>query len=979
MLINSSNTSTTKDSLKHNGVVYFALLLSGLLFSPLSIAAQEEAKQLTRQPYLVQFSMKDGLPSNQVYDIESDASGQLYFATQRGIAQFDGYSFTSYSTQNELAGNVVFGFHRDQQNRLWYYTFENRLGYLKNGSWHHHPGNKVLSEAMSGKVISSIAVDTNNTVWIGYKETSAGMMRLDEQGNISRHFLSKMDSLMVYKPFADQEVWTIGSGSAIQIEQQNGQSIKTNKNIKYFGQLVLFQAEESFRIVADSIVYKLQEQQWVEVYKAEAPLHFYKWDSVAKIEWLGTRNGGLIGLSNEQLAYHLLPDCSIYDVHRDHEGGLWISTATKGVFYWSPDEPYYYPFSDTANYKQMFIHDERLILSQNKEVEEWIPNGNNWQLQTKLELPKIISLHLLDSNLLITTVSHYWVMRLEPHLAIEGEKREGMFYAAASYGTRRYFGYFGWTERDNEWEEVQAKEETFSQRTFSLLPEAERLLIGNSKGIWSFADSAHQQLVSTVDSLVSMRILKICPADSGYLLITSGQGIVWWNGQAIPDQILKHLPTHPFVHRILPISSSSFYLLSSKGLELLQWHNNAWEVSQQPLRAGNLRAWLDMDLRNQSVWLLHPEGLFVHPIQKNVSSIVPGPVEMVSLSSSNGVLPVEGHSYSFPYNENDLRCTFRTISYAYREQLRYKYRINGGPWKPLLQRVLQLANLAPNTYLLEVKVSVENSKEANIEQWTITVHPPIWQSSWFLILVGALLLGLTYLLSSFRQRQRNRVLAAELQRQKAQLQVVQARINPHFLFNVFNSIQLMVVNNTPREASRHLSRFAKLMREVMRYAGEEWITLEQEVEFLKLYLDLENLRLDPPLTYQIRVAPNLTKASVQLPPLLVQVLVENAVWHGIRHLKTPGEIQIDFAETNDQLVCTITDNGIGLLAAHKIQNRFQSSHRSNGLELIKSKLRLLEKQAAKPEGWLSLSLENATANPPQGTTVILTLPHNESH
>ena len=160
-------------------------------------------------------------------------------------------------------------------------------------------------------------------------------------------------------------------------------------------------------------------------------------------------------------------------------------------------------------------------------------------------------------------------------------------------------------------------------------------------------------------------------------------------------------------------------------------------------------------------------------------------------------------------------------------------------------------------------------------------------------------------------------------------------MNPHFLFNALNSIQRFYVEGKTEEANDFLADFGDLLRKILDRSSQPKVSIAEEVEFLKLYLDLEQRRLSKPLNYDIQVSEELKEYEYQIPSLLLQPVVENAIWHGIMKNEKDGEVDIQISNEAEEIKCIVRDNGIGY-RANITQGK--NLHRSKGLELIKERL-----------------------------------------
>jgi LytS/YehU family sensor histidine kinase len=180
---------------------------------------------------------------------------------------------------------------------------------------------------------------------------------------------------------------------------------------------------------------------------------------------------------------------------------------------------------------------------------------------------------------------------------------------------------------------------------------------------------------------------------------------------------------------------------------------------------------------------------------------------------------------------------------------------------------------------------------------------------------------------------------AEKEKILMELKALRAQMNPHFIFNAINSIQNFILDNDQDSAQKHLSRFSKLIRMVFENSGYENIPLDEEIKMLELYLEFEMVRFSSRFRYKITVDDSLDKSHTFIPPLIIQPYVENAVWHGLMHLKDrQGEVIINFERHNNQLKCTVDDNGIG--RAHSMELKKDSVHKSMGLSITAERLEI---------------------------------------
>jgi tetratricopeptide (TPR) repeat protein len=205
------------------------------------------------------------------------------------------------------------------------------------------------------------------------------------------------------------------------------------------------------------------------------------------------------------------------------------------------------------------------------------------------------------------------------------------------------------------------------------------------------------------------------------------------------------------------------------------------------------------------------------------------------------------------------------------------------------------------------------------------------------LLVGALLLVLFSLMmyTIFRQNRLNsekKVLALEQSRLRSQM-------NPHFLFNSLNSIKHFIINNEQKNAVQYLNKFSKLVRKILEASSEKDISLQEELETVNLYMNIENMRFNHEIDFEVVVAPDINPASVKVPSLVLQPFLENALWHGLSSKKGKKTIHLEVTRNEpDYIEIAIRDNGIGREAAEKVKLQKTLNRKSVGIPITRERL-----------------------------------------
>jgi sensor histidine kinase YesM len=220
---------------------------------------------------------------------------------------------------------------------------------------------------------------------------------------------------------------------------------------------------------------------------------------------------------------------------------------------------------------------------------------------------------------------------------------------------------------------------------------------------------------------------------------------------------------------------------------------------------------------------------------------------------------------------------------------------------------------------------------------------------------------------------------AELQHHVTELemQALRAQMNPHFIFNCLNSINRFILKNETEAASNYLTKFSRLIRMALTHSKKNFISLEDELEMLKLYLDMERLRFKDAFEYSIIFKNSIDVGNVFVPPLLLQPFAENAIWHGLMHKDGPGHLEIELRIDKKILTCTITDNGVGRSKADEIKkSKTAEKSKSMGLQITNDRLAMLNMDSEQPA---SFNIEDIIdeEGKPAGTRVILKMNYKD--
>jgi two-component sensor histidine kinase len=385
------------------------------------------------------------------------------------------------------------------------------------------------------------------------------------------------------------------------------------------------------------------------------------------------------------------------------------------------------------------------------------------------------------------------------------------------------------------------------------------------------------------------------------------------------------------------------------------------------------------------------EKVFYLGSKRHLMLFHPGPLPMLqqtptlfidAISTADRVLPGNTDTVELGYANSFAQVSFNAVNFINPEGNRFAYRVvpaADSSWHLLnWQRSVNFNNLAPGQYHIRIKLfSAGDRWPEQVKDLVLLVPPPYWRSQWFLIMI-CLVVALTVLgIYRRRVRQIRQKLSLDTQIAEYEMKALHAQMNPHFIFNSLNSIREMILQNDNRNASRYLTRFAQLIRLNLDHSKQTFITLQQNIDYLESYLEMEQLRFAD-FSYSLETAAAIDRNETRIAPMLIQPLVENAIWHGLRGKEGEKWVHIYFYLNAEELVCEIEDNGIGIRQSLNNKNHSQSMHQSMGIGNIRHRIAVLNE---KYRIGCSLQIEDKRdiqGRADSGTLITLVLPAHEN-
>ncbi|MDB5035841.1 MAG: signal transduction histidine kinase [Chlorobi bacterium] len=931
-------------------------------------------------------SLSDG----SVNTIFEDRAGNLWIGTHgRGLNLFDRVHERFIHVPQPLydrrvgdPGNVT-AICEDPLGNLWVVT-ASTLTRLDAGRehytvYHHNPADP---HSLNSNNVTTVTCDRHGTIWVGTKDHGINRYLPERDGFINdgddpHYSHDRLGSITTLSPDPNGSVWVRGSsatGAKLTVIDGNGGNVED---------------------------YRRSHPELAQL-QPLAPSCLY-WDRDGLL-WIGTWSGGLSLLDRSDLSSfvnspcdpHSLSSNSVFCICADGSGNLWIGTD-HGICKldrrsWSFEHFLY----DPLNSRGLSTSRVRAICEE--------PNGRLWIGTAgggldRLDPGASAFTHYTSVTDDARTLSENTVNTIyrdgDGVIWVGTNHGLNRFNAATSTFTRflnsqgdhRTIGIAGvWSimeDRDrNLWvgtlggglNRLDRRTGTFSHfyhdpaDPSSLVDNNILCLLEDERGIWIGTDVGLDRFDRATGRFTHMldrdpggknhldRVWYLHEDAAGALWIaTSGGGLCMYQPRtgAFTRYTERDGLAHNIVCGILEDGRGNLWISTNKGLSKFDPRTGKFKnygMSDGPYL---LEFHFKTCFRNRSDALFFggTDGVIrFHPDSITDSRYAPNVVltsfrifdQQVRLDSSIG-LKKEVH---LDHGSNFFTIDFASLDLTNSLRNQYKYRLEGfdAGWRETdgSRPYASYTNIPPGRYTLHVMGSncdgIWNGHAATID---IIVEPAYWQTWWFS--TSAALLGCSLLGFGMVARTRSVRRKGFLERKLVESQVtaLRAQMNPHFIFNSLNSILHFVVGHDAESAHIYLSKFSKLIRSTLENSESESITLAEEVDALRFYLDLEMLRFDNRFSYEIIIDPMLDLRDVTIPPLLIQPYAENAIRHGLAWRHDGGLLNIDICRSGDRVICSVTDNGIGRKKSRELNGLRSPDHRSRGMSVTRDRLYVL--------------------------------------
>lgn len=485
------------------------------------------------------------------------------------------------------------------------------------------------------------------------------------------------------------------------------------------------------------------------------------------------------------------------------------------------------------------------------------------------------------------------------------------------------------------------------------------------------------------------------PEQSSAIWIGSAFGLAKINKYRLSDPpafyTVKNSLPNSAVQHILPGENGNLWISTYSGLATFDTKDTTWRsfhVSDGTL-SEHFFPGAGLKLPDGRIWYGGDKGITEIPAAEPRRSQVPAGVLITeikvddvippdlqcALTGSRNVNQIQKLTYD--YTRNTISFSFVAADYADPTQTRLKYKLENvdKDWvelEPGKTGFARYPNLASGQYRFLIQsANSDGFWSRSARMIAIQIIPPFYEEPWFLVLASLAALALVLAIARYRIRQIRTKAELKTRIAENKMSALVAQMNPHFIFNSLQSINSYILQNNRQQASEYLGRFSRLMRMILENSRNSSHPLQNEIEFLHSYLKVETQRFKTPFEYSISIADDIDPYHIQVPSMMLQPFVENAIWHGLSNKEGSGSIQINFEMPDGKLKCSVQDNGVGRKKASEMAVKKGKSHQSRALEIIYERLNLLF-----AKGTWSVTFTDLTdiTGAPTGTRVVILLP-----
>lgn len=929
-----------------------------------------------------QYTTHNGLPIDNVYAAAQDSYGFIWFATDFGISKFDGYRFVNFYKKSGMANKAVTDIVYAGGDSLIFLSYPNAIQSI------HADG--------SIKTIGT-CVDFSFQQLVRHKERYYFYQREQAKVGVLEHGKIKvlvLDSMFGNKAMVIHSVFSVND-TAVAFCTNKGMYIAGNGTTKQLlpGEDVAFGVvnnDNTITAVSNNTVVLLNKEYSVSVTSIKIPAGVSVYHMTTDAEgdiWLRGIDRGIYRLHQNQLqemsAALSMQHKIINEFFCDRNGNTWFCTDGSGVLLKRANIFRVYETSEglvNNRVQQLLLHNEALFIGTSNGL-----SVKKNDVITNIELPAagkglkwVFNLRNLAGNKIGIAAARVFKFNKPASPFIEDVQLNGYSFTAFKgfAGMQLNDSVYWVASTDNLFNIVKGRVKVnFSlpdagvRKVFDIIYYQNKLWVGSNNGIVLLQNERLVRL-DTINGNKLGQVFRFLTDKKGVLWVATENGLFYNDGawmKVMPGSTYGSnyctAVTEDNEGRIWCATWDGFFI--TDGLSRINFNT----TDGLPSKTCNAILY---DPALQSVYIGTDNGLALVECSRLKQ---PQLFQKVFITCSYADSLTVANGTMLESYKNNLHFYFNLPFYGTNNEIEYEYRLDKGKWQSTFTPDIFLTDISSKNHNLEVRAKINGAVVTGDDAvFIFSIKEQFYKKWWFWLLLLLLLqYAVLRLVNRYNKRKREKQLL--IQQQQMELaslkqQAFTSLMNPHFIFNALNSIQYYINKQDRQTANKYLSDFATLVRRSFDAAQKPFVTLDEELETIRLYLQLEKMRFTDKFDYSITLNNEAEDEEWLLPGMVLQPFLENAILHGLAPLSSHGQINIDISGADNTLFITITDNGIGIQKSKQLQTA--KKHTSRGMQLIKERLDILSTHKSNPVKLTITDFTPGADNP--GTKIELVIP-----
>ena len=907
------------------------------------------------------YSVEEGLPSNQVYDI-LELNDELWFATDEGLVRYSGGKFRTFTTKDGLNSNVVLRVLYVSDSTFLYVSLNRRLGFY-NGTEFQDTSLHVKEHLSTANLLDYWR---NQGIQCIYSKTTKAFQFNPHNGLFHRIEFGVDTTIMVY-------------GESIEVDLTSELCKTTEPGLSKCiirDSVFLLQKRPEYSLLLD------MQNDHPEALKIEG-FSIRLIDDNNEI-WLTGSNGVLrVHRKNGQLVLDtVLRDYYVTDVLPLGDHSLWVSTLHNGVL-WIPNISSRRLTTDELDNVEIvlgFFHDGRFVFVSN---EGYFYSFMNRVVQMKeLTSSKALYWHDSHSNSYRGVGWEFgekgysaFLESLEFVPISSRYKRFGLKFASGGLGVSYIPDEYSVFNRNKS---IPLRR-LVDKRVEDLFLLNDTLLAGTVNGIYQIVLSDKNVETHAFDTDHDWTSLTVRDIElvGDYIFFSSRElGLQYiyedevYKIEGVDIQDIK-------VNSFFIETDSVIWLATASGVVKVLLNINKEVVRVKEKYEYNVSHGLtskkvnDILLKDGTLWVCTSDGVRYIDTSSlgQLDPCIHLTLDDIRLDGVDSALEVVGNEIFLPPEANYLEVFVRPLTKRFIDNnvqyswILYNREREGTVWQSGRDIRLGVSQIRPGNYILKIRLKNERGLVSCPYTLKLVKEARFTETKWFVVLISLIsMMVISLLMYVYRRRslhQKNR----RIQQMQTEMTILRTQMNPHFVFNALNSLQGYIFKGAKIQASSYLNKLSSIIRWSFNYTKSEWIGLDEELQFINNYAELERIRLNNKFSYSIEIDENLENTLV--PPLIIQPLIENVTKHAFNTMTVGGQLLLKITRDDHKLVVLVMDNGIGASESdlYKVGE--------HGLKNLRARLELLRVHGFKDA---SLQLIPSDTHDMWSTVFKLTLP-----